>query len=116
MGRKRHALAELCGECNGLKELVHEGESLQKIADFLKDVHALEASPPTIKQYVYERYDRERLGMLHDVLETLYAEHGERSDVCCVIRDSLGGLGHKVVLSSVRCYIRERFSPEKCDA
>lgn len=116
MGRTRHCISKLCGECAGIAELVHDGATLTRIAEFLNEQHGVSASLPTIKTYIYENYDRERLDSLKEVVGTLHAAHSGRSDVCCVVRDALDGLGYKITLSSVRAYLSEYFKERKCDA
>lgn len=114
MGRKKHIISEICAECEELAERVRQGDSLSEIAVFLEKKHGLSISLPTIKSYIYEHFDRERLQQWHDAIGIILERESDHPSPCLVVRDSLRAVGVAVALPSIRTYISEEFGNDEC--
>lgn len=114
MGRNKHELAVICDSCADLAALVKEGPSLKEVAVFLEERHGLSASLPTIKSYIYEYFDRDRLQNWHEVIALILEREAQNPSLCLVVRDALSGLGIQVALPSVRAYIADEFGARDC--
>ena len=104
----------MCDKCAGLESLVEEGTSLKKIAAFLEERHGISASLPTIKSYIYEYFDRERLQRKRKLIALIMENEAQNPNPCLAVRNALSGLGIQVALPSVRAYISDEFGTPDC--